>query len=177
MTMMCGPLDSVPLESLFRRLDGPGRQRMLQAAAAVDAARPTGQVPQWQWFPDHIECPTVQIDGVVLEILLAEISLYDEGGDWLEAAIDVEWTSAGQLSACAAMSMPCWCPEDHGTHYAPLYNVPVDATTSLDEAFEAAAHHLMDWLDRSRDPSFWRTRANLPRSSSPSRPAEQERWG
>jgi hypothetical protein len=174
MTMMCGPIDSVPLEGLFRDLDGPGRHRMLHAAAAVDAARPTGQVPQWQWFPDHIERPDLQIDGAVPEILLSEISLYDEGGDWLEAAIDVEWTPAGRLNVCVVMGMACWCLEDHGTHYAPLLNVPVDDTTSLDEAFEVAAHHLVDWLSGSRYPAHWRARANLPQRSSLAPPATRE---
>lgn len=177
MTMMHGSLDGVPMEVLFRGLDAPGRQRMLHAAAAVDAARLTGQVPQWQWFPDHIERPEVQIDGAVPEILLSEISLYDEGGDWLEAAIDVEWTPNGRLSVCAAMGMACWCPEDHGTHYAPLLNVPADDTTSLEEAFEIAAHHLVDWLSGSRDPAHWRARANLPQRSSFAPPAAQEHSG
>jgi hypothetical protein len=177
MTMMCGPLDSVPLEGLFHGLDAPGRQRMLHAAAAVDAAHPTGHVPQWQWFPDHVERPAVQSDGAVPEILLSEISLYDEGGDWLEAVIDVEWTPAGRLNVCAAMGMACWCPKDHGTHYAPLLNVPVDDTTSLDEAFEVAAHVLVDWLSGSRDPAHWRERTKLPQRSSFAPLAAQERSG
>ncbi|MFF4787367.1 hypothetical protein ACFY3E_39365 [Streptomyces griseorubiginosus] len=177
MTMMCGPLDGVPMEVLFLGLDAPGRQRMLRAAAAVDAARPTGQVPQWQWFPDHIQRPDVHIDGAAPEILLSEISLYDEGGDWLEAAIDVEWTPAGRLNVCATMGMACWCPEDHGTHYAPSLNVSADDTTSLDEAFEVVTHHLVDWLGGSRDPAHWRAQANLPQRASLAPPAAQERSG
>ncbi|MFI5974949.1 hypothetical protein [Streptomyces sp. NPDC051452] len=177
MTVMCGPLDGVPMEVLFRGLDASGRQRMLRAATRVDAARPTGQVPQWQWFPDHIKRPDIHIDGAIPEILLSEISLYDEGGDWLEATIDVEWTPAGRLNVCAAMGMACWCPEDHGTHYAPSLNVPAGGMTSLCEAFEVAAHHLVGWLRGSPNPAHWRARANLPQRPSFVPPAVQERSG
>jgi hypothetical protein len=175
MTMMYGPLDDVPMEVLFPGLEAPGRQRMLRAAAAVDAARPAGQVPRWQWFPDHIERPDTLMDGAVPEILLSEISLHDEGDDWLEAAIDVEWTPAGRLNVCVAMGMACWCPEDHGTHYAPSLDVSADDTASLDEAFGVAAHRLVDWLSGSRDPDHWRARANLPQRPSFTPPTTQER--
>jgi len=135
---------------------------MRRTAAIVDSARPPGQSPVWEWFPGHIEF--VGTGPGVPEILLTAISLYDEGNDWLEAELDVDWTEHGLLNVCAAVSVACLCVEDHNTHYAASLNVAVDSA-SLGEAFEAAAHQLIKWLEEPQNPAYWRTRVTLPQRS------------
>jgi hypothetical protein len=92
--------------------------------------------------------------------LLTEISLDEQGDDWAEAEFGVEWTTDGQLNVCATVGVACLCVQDHNKHYAVSLDVPADAV-SLGEAFEAAAHQLIKWLEESRDPAYWRPRASM----------------
>ncbi|QJT01755.1 hypothetical protein G9272_16740 [Streptomyces asoensis] len=160
MTTMRGPFDGVPLDELFPRVDDLGRQRMRRAVAVVDAVRPTDQTPEWEWWPHHIDFPGPGVG--IPEILLTELSLYDDRVDWLSMAIDVAWTPAGRLRVCAAVEVACWCVKNHNTHYAPSLGIPVRDGVSLEAAFEAAAQQLTKWLEEPWDPEHWRARANLP---------------
>ncbi|NGO75243.1 hypothetical protein G6045_06050 [Streptomyces sp. YC504] len=160
MTVMSGALSCTTLEVLFPGAEAADRERLLRAAAAVDAACISGQ-PVWQWFPGHPVFPGADGPGVS-EILLAEIPLYDADSDWLGLEFTVEWTKDGELNACVAVGVQCLCEANHGTHYVDTLNVPVGGETPLGDAFEAAAAQLIGWLAGAHDPEWWRNQAPLP---------------
>ncbi|MFD3453682.1 hypothetical protein ACFWVC_16055 [Streptomyces sp. NPDC058691] len=166
MTMLSGRFDSVPLATLFPHAEAADHLRMRQAAAALDAERPTGDELRWEWFPQHVICPGEDAGGVP-EILLTEISLYVKDADWLELVLDIGWTTEGLLNVCAAVSVACWCTENHNTHYINERDLIIDDRTSLGAAFEAGVGQLIEWLAESRDPETWRINAGLPLRSAP----------
>ncbi|WP_412075993.1 hypothetical protein ACLF6K_09310 [Streptomyces xanthophaeus] len=97
------------------------------------ASRYRGSPQIWEWFPQHVTFPG-QAKAGTPEILLAEVSLDDEGSDWLEVSLDVEWTEEGLLNVWSAISVACWCEVNHNNH----------------------------WLGGPRDPELWRAHAGLP---------------
>lgn len=158
--MTSGPLSAATLELLFPGTEAADHERILHAVEAVDAVCPSGNAV-WEWSPDHAAFPGTDAPGVP-EILLKEIPLYDADSEWLGLEFDVEWTEDGELKVCVAVGVACWCEVNHGTHYGDSLNVPVGGSTSLAEAFEAAAAKLTTWLGGSRDPEWWRNLAGLP---------------
>ncbi|MDG4859024.1 hypothetical protein P8605_12815 [Streptomyces sp. T-3] len=160
MTMTSGPLSAAPLDVLFTGAVLADLERIRQAADTVDAACASGPVV-WQWSLDHAVFPGAEAPGVPV-ILLAEIPLYDADSDWLGLEFDVEWTEDGTLNVCVAVGLACWCEVNHGTHYVDSFNPPVSESTSLGDAFEAAAAKLIRWLAGPRGPEWWRTLAALP---------------
>ncbi|MEU6347302.1 hypothetical protein ABZ883_40935 [Streptomyces sp. NPDC046977] len=162
MTMQSGPFSSVPLPALFPHAEAAEHLRMRRAAAALDGERPSGDEPTWEWFPQHITCPGADVRRGVPEILLTEISLYDKEADWLELALGIEWTVEGHLNVCAALSVACWCTENHNAHFIDERNLAIDRHTSLGSAFEAGVGRLIEWLAEPWDPEVWRFRSGLP---------------
>ncbi|MFF9340174.1 MULTISPECIES: hypothetical protein [unclassified Streptomyces] len=162
-----GTFDAVPLEVLFPDTGVADLDRIRRSAHEIDGVQVSGKPQVWQWFPQHVTFPGRAKAGT-LEILLAEVSLYDEGGDWVEVSLDVEWTEKGLLSVWSAINVACWCEADHNAHHIDPVERTVVGTTSLADAFETAADRLIQWLAGPRDPEFWRSQASLP-------PREQER--
>ncbi|MER6218755.1 hypothetical protein ABT213_32575 [Streptomyces sp. NPDC001674] len=156
-----GTFDAVPLEVLFPDADLADFARLRRSADEIDGARASGKLQVWEWFPQHITFPGRTKAGTP-EVLLAEVSLYDEGSDWLEVSLDVEWTAEGLLSVCSTISVACWCEVDHNAHYIDPVDRAVAGETSLADAFETAASRFIQGLAGSRDPVFWRAHAGLP---------------
>lgn len=165
MTMQSGRFDGVPLATLFPQAEPADHLRMRHAAATLDAERTTGAEPRWEWFPQHIIWPGADIH-FVPQILSTTVSLYDKETDWLELVLDVEWTDEGVLNVCVAVSVACWCPTDHNTHYVNERDLAIDDRTSLGAAFEAGVGQLIELLAGSRDPEAWRLHSGLPLRSA-----------
>lgn len=159
-----GTFDAVPLEALFPDAGVADLDRIRRSADAIDGAQVSRKPQVWQWFPQHVTFPGRAKAGTP-EVLLAEVSLYDEGGDWLEVSLDVEWTEEGLLSVWSAISVACWCEVDHNAHYIDPVERTVVGTTSLADAFETSADRFIQWLTGPRDPEFWRARASFPLGS------------
>ncbi|MER5890514.1 hypothetical protein ABT160_42375 [Streptomyces sp. NPDC001941] len=84
-----GTFDAVPLEALFPDAGVADLDRIRRSEHEIDGVHVSGKPPLWQWFPQHVTFPGRARAGTP-EVLLAEVSLYDEGADWLEASLDVE---------------------------------------------------------------------------------------
>lgn len=155
-----GTFDAVPLEVLFPDAGVADLNRIRRSADEIDGVQVSGKPQVWQWFPQHVTFPGREKAGTP-QVLLAEVSLHDEGGDRLEVSLDVEWTEDGLLSVWSAISVACWCAVDHNAHYIDPVERTVVGTTSLADAFETSADRFIQWLAGPWDPEFWRARASL----------------
>ncbi|MFJ8011096.1 hypothetical protein [Streptomyces sp. NPDC096339] len=161
MNSRSGTFDAVPLEALFPEASVADFGRLRRSADGIDRVRTPGKPQLWEWFPQHVRFPGQSMAGTP-EILLAEVSLYDEDADWLEASLDVEWTKEGLLNVWSAISVACWCEVDHNAHYIDPVERTVIGSTSLADAFEAVTHRFIQRLAGPLDPEFWRAHASLP---------------
>lgn len=156
-----GTFDAVPLETLFPDASVADLGRLRRSAADIDGVQISGKPQVWEWFPQHVTFPGRSVTGTP-EILLAEVSLYDEGSDWLEVSLDVEWTKEGLLNVWSAISVACWCEVNHNAHYIDPVERTIVGATSLADAFETVAGRFVQGLAGPRDAEFWRAHASLP---------------
>ncbi|MFJ3878391.1 hypothetical protein ACIPW5_13120 [Streptomyces sp. NPDC090077] len=156
-----GTFEAVPLEALFPDAGAADLGRLARSAAEIDGALVPGKRLVWEWFPEHVIFPGRSVAGTP-EILLTEVSLYDEGSDWLALSLDVEWTEEGLLRVWSAISVACWCEVEHNAHYVDPVDRTVAGATSLADAFETAAGRFVQALAGPRDPEHWRAHAILP---------------
>ncbi|MET9607063.1 hypothetical protein ABZZ17_18585 [Streptomyces sp. NPDC006512] len=161
MNTRSGTFDAVPLGALFPDASVADLGRLRRSADGIDGVQVPGKFQVWEWFPQHVTFPGRAVAGTP-EILLAEVSLYGAGGDWLEVSLDVEWTKEGLLNVWSAISLACWCEVDHNAHYVDPVERTVVGATSLADAFETVAGRFIAWLAGPRDPEFWRAHASLP---------------
>ncbi|MFF5284532.1 hypothetical protein [Streptomyces sp. NPDC013171] len=94
MNTASGSFDAVPLEALFPDASVADLGRLRRSADEIDDVQVSGKPQVWEWFPQHVTFPG-RAKASTPEILLAVVSLYDEGTDWLELSLDVEWTKGG----------------------------------------------------------------------------------
>ncbi|WTW98210.1 hypothetical protein OG216_34895 [Streptomycetaceae bacterium NBC_01309] len=150
--MKQGNFTDAPLGLLFPSIESPDEARLRAAAAAVDAVRGPGGRTTWHWAPEPSQV-----------MVCTAVSADDRPGDWTELQLDICSTTTGFYEVTAQLGIACLCPADHGTHYVERFSQEVGCGRSLAEAFERAAHQVVRWTSAPSDPSFWRTRAGLPR--------------
>ncbi|MDI2131246.1 hypothetical protein [Yinghuangia seranimata] len=163
MGMQSGTIDDVPLALLFPGAGADQLEHVRRVAAAVDALRPPGDPPTWEWWPEHAVSPE-PIAGVTPLVLVTAVGLYNEGlnADWLDLELDVVWVRPGVLAVIAAVSVACWCDIDHATHYLEEAVVELVPGVDLGEAMELAAGRMPRWLGCPHDPEYWRAQGLLP---------------
>ena len=98
---------SSPLEALFPDAGVADLGRLRRSADEIDDVQVSGKPQVWEWFPQHVTFRGRAKAGTP-ELLLAVGSLYNDGADWLELSLDVEWTKEGLLNVWSAISMACW---------------------------------------------------------------------
>jgi hypothetical protein len=149
------------IQGLPFTLDEFDRNRLMAAADALDAVRPPTGRKRWESYAH--EGPPESLSGGSAILFQTEVTLFNEGSDWLELSLDVAFYAVPSLIVTASVEVACWCEPDHNIHFAEQHQWLVGSAGPLADAFEAGTAALHGWIvDGPREPEPRRVRAGLP---------------
>ena len=143
-------IGSVPLARLIPELTDDDVRRIVEAGAAIDAARTDDR--QWGWW----------LASNVYNFHLC-VNERHSGGDEYYLELDVGKNGADAvLEVEANVNVVCWCAKDHQFHNIVEVEQECQDTAELADAFERTATQIVAWLQDTHDPVRLRTRVGLP---------------
>jgi hypothetical protein len=158
-------IEQVPLSDVLPRDFAAAADRLRRLSRELESHPRAAGRTQWHWYPEHSAKPADSVGRFYHLVFDVTITLFDEGYDSLELALDVSWHP--DLTVNAAVQIACWCPEDHGIHHVRDSRRPVGGADELVEAYAAGVAMLVGVLDSGPfDPGPWRREAGLPAGRS-----------
>jgi hypothetical protein len=149
--------------------------RFIELADRWERLRPTGTSARGAWPVATPESATWYcMPGAVASEIWLLVETGWTGRRWDSMALELEMVAqplAGfdGWTVMVELRVECWCQVgriDHGYHPVRDFRWMAGSPQTTLDALDELLTHVTDWLERSRDPEWWRRQSGLPLRSA-----------